>query len=106
MRPPTCRVAWDATFWGWNRIWLDPRFRDWNIESYLPSIRCPILCIQGEEDEYGTRAQLEAIRARVPRTTILMLPNCRHSPHRDQAETTLNRMVSFIATSEAVAGDP
>ena len=75
----------DATFWGWNDIWLDPQFRSWNIEEYLPAIRCPILCIQGEEDEYGTIAQVKAIEARVPATEILMLPNCKHSPHRDQA---------------------
>ena len=50
----------DETFWGWNDIWLDPRFRSWNIESYLETIRCPVLCIQGEEDEYGTPAQVES----------------------------------------------
>ena len=92
----------DATFWGWNDIWLSPEFRSWNIESYLPAIRCPILCIQGEEDEYGTIAQLKAIQARVPATEIVMLPDCKHSPHRDQAETTLQRMVEFVA---AVNGD-
>ncbi len=93
----------DATFWGWNDIWLDPQFRLWNIEEYLPAIRCPILCIQGEEDEYGTIAQVKAIQARVPATEILMLPNCKHSPHRDQPEATLERMAEFVA--EVVAGD-
>ena len=88
----------DATFWGWNDIWLDPRFRSWNIESYLESICCPILCIQGEQDEYGTRAQVEAIRARVAETEIVMLPNCAHSPHRDQREATLEKMAEFVAS--------
>ena len=87
----------DATFWGWNDIWLAPEFRLWNIEEYLPAIRCPILCIQGEEDEYGTIAQVKAIEARVPGTEILMLPNCKHSPHRDQPEATLERMAEFVA---------
>jgi pimeloyl-ACP methyl ester carboxylesterase len=86
----------DETFWGWNDIWLDPRFRSWNIESYLDSIRCPVLCIQGEEDEYGTPAQVEAIRTRVPGTEILMLPTCKHSPHRDQQEATLEKMIEFV----------
>ena len=90
----------DATFWGWNDIWLDPQFRSWNVEEYLPAIRCPILCIQGEEDEYGTIAQVKAVQARVPATEILILPNCRHSPHRDQAEATLERMVRFVAAVE------
>jgi len=96
----------DATFWGWNDIWLDPQFRSWNIEEYLPAIRCPILCIQGEEDEYGTVRQLEAIRERVPGTEILMLPNCKHSPHRDQPKATLERMVEFVAAvQEKVVAD-
>jgi pimeloyl-ACP methyl ester carboxylesterase len=87
----------DATFWGWNDIWLDPQFRSWNIEEYLPAIRCPILCIQGDEDEYGTIAQVKAIQARVPATEILMLPNCKHTPHRDQPEATLDGMAEFLA---------
>ena len=86
----------DETFWGWNDIWLDPEFRSWNIESYLPAIRCPILCIQGEGDEYGTRAQVEAIAARVPGSEVVMLANCQHSPHRDQAEATLEATLQFL----------
>jgi len=90
----------DATFWGWNNIWLDPDFRSWNIAEYLVAIRCPVLCIQGEDDEYGTIAQVEAIKAQVPQTEIVMLPNCRHSPHRDQTERTLERMVEFVVRLE------
>ncbi len=87
----------DETFWRWNDIWLDPDFRAWNIEQYLAGVRCPILCIQGEQDEYGTRAQLDAIMAQVPGTEIVMLPECRHSPHRDQPEATLALMSGFVA---------
>lgn len=97
----------DATFWGWNDIWLDPLFRTWNLASYLPQIRCPVLLIQGEQDEYGTVAQLDAIRARVPRAEVLLLPNCGHSPDRDHPETVLARMTEFIAgLGPATAGTP
>jgi pimeloyl-ACP methyl ester carboxylesterase len=88
----------DATFWGWNEIWLDPRFRAWNIESYLDSIRCPVLVIQGEDDEYGTIRQIEAIQERIPSTQVLLLPRCGHSPHRDQPAATLDRVAEFVAT--------
>ena len=50
------------TFWGWNDIWLHPEFRTWNIEEYLPRITCPTLVIQGLDDQYGTMAQVEAVR--------------------------------------------
>jgi pimeloyl-ACP methyl ester carboxylesterase len=89
----------DATFWDWNDIWLDPRFRSWNIESCLDSIRCPVLVIQGEDDEYGTVRQIEAIQARIPSTQVLLLPRCRHSPHRDQPEATLERVAEFVRKS-------
>ena len=87
----------DETFWGWNAIWLDPEFRSWNIESYLDVIRCPVLCIQGEQDEYGTRAQVEAIRSRVPGTELVMLADCKHSPHRDQREKALAALETFVS---------
>jgi len=92
----------DATFWGWNDIWLDPQFRTWNLESYLPQIRCPVLLIQGEQDEYGTVAQLESIRARVPQSEMRLLPECGHSPDRDAPETVLARMTEFIAGLEKI----
>ncbi len=96
----------DATFWGWNDIWLDPRFCRWNLESYLPQIHCPVLLIQGEQDEYGTTAQLDAIRPRVPQAEVLLLPDCGHSPDRDQPETVLARMTAFIAGLESAAARP
>ena len=86
----------DETFWAWNDIWLDPEFPAWNIESYLDSICCPVLCIQGEDDEYGTRAQVDTIVAKVPGAELVMLPNCGHSPHRDQRELTLAAMAEFV----------
>ncbi|HYL38774.1 MAG TPA: alpha/beta hydrolase [Bryobacteraceae bacterium] len=86
----------DETFWGWNNIWLDPRFRSWNIEEYLPAIQCPVLVIQGQDDEYGTVRQVEAIQAKAPQTEVLLLAHCGHAPHRDQPEATLENVAEFI----------
>ncbi len=86
------------TFWGWNDIWLAPEFRAWNIEEFLPRIGCPILAIQGEDDEYGSMAQIETIAKAVNRCELLRLANCRHAPHRDQAEVVLGAMSAFVAS--------
>lgn len=88
----------DHSFWGWNDIWLLPAFRQWNIEEFVPAVDCPILVIQGRDDEYGTPAQLESIKrlATVP-VEIALLPDCRHSPHRDQPARTLELIADFIA---------
>ena len=87
----------DATFRAWADIWLSGEFRLWNIEDYLPAIRCPVLAIQGEDDEYGTMAQLEAIARRARRVELLELADCRHSPHRDQPQATFDAIVRFVA---------
>ena len=87
----------EATFRGWNDIWLDPDFRDWNIEASLPGITAPVLVLQGEGDEYGSALQLEAIAAQAggPVDTLL-IPDCRHSPQRDQPEAVLTAMAEFV----------
>jgi pimeloyl-ACP methyl ester carboxylesterase len=91
----------DEMFRGWNDIWLDPRFRDWDIEEYLLPIMCPVLVIQGEDDEYGTVAHVEAIQRKVPGTQALILPRCGHSPHRDQRDLTLEVISKFVAAVSA-----
>lgn len=85
------------TFWGWNNIWLNPDFRNWNVEEYLPRIICPMLVIQGLDDQYGTMAQVEAIRKQSGGPVeVLKLKNCRHSPQRDQPKATLRAIAEFI----------
>jgi len=86
----------DSAFWGWNRIWLAPEFRDWNIEADLDRIRCPVLAVQGEDDEYGTLEQIRAIARRLPKTRLLVIPNCAHSPHRDQPQRLSSEAARFI----------
>ena len=87
----------DCAFWGWTDAWLDPDFLNWNLEEYLPGIKVPYLAIQGEDDQYGTVAQVEAIsRQAGTGAEILMLPDCAHTPHREQEAATFEAMTRFI----------
>ena len=86
-----------STFRGWNDIWLQPDFRAWNIEEYLPGVTAPVLVIQGEDDQYGTAAQVQAIARQVKGPVeTLMLARCAHSPHVDQREATLVAIAKFV----------
>ena len=85
------------TFHLWADAWLDPAFRQWNIEACLPRIRCPLLAIQGEDDAYGTMAQLDAIARQAGGSCeLLKLSNCGHSPHKDQPERVLDAVAGFV----------
>jgi pimeloyl-ACP methyl ester carboxylesterase len=88
----------DSAFWGWNDIWLDPDFRAWNIESYLKDIQCPVLAIQGENDEYGSLEQIYGIRRIATQTKLCIIPDCGHSPHRDQPEVVIDALSTFMAS--------
>jgi pimeloyl-ACP methyl ester carboxylesterase len=86
------------TFYGWADVWLDPQFESWDIrDDYLPGVRCPVLAIQGHDDEYGTMAQLDEIARRVAGPCeLLKLENCGHSPFRDQPEQVLQAAARFL----------
>jgi pimeloyl-ACP methyl ester carboxylesterase len=86
------------TFYGWADVWLDPEFKGWDIrEDYLPRVRCPVLAIQGHDDEYGTMAQLDEIKRRVGGPCeLLKLENCGHAPFRDQAELVVSQASNFV----------
>jgi pimeloyl-ACP methyl ester carboxylesterase len=86
------------TFYGWADVWRDNDFGVWDIrDEYLPSIRCPVLAIQGYDDEYGTMAQLDEIARRVQGPCeLLKLERCGHAPFRDQPEATLLAVKKFV----------
>ncbi len=107
----------DACFAAWVEVWLRPEFRAWTIEALLPWVSCPVLAMQGEQDEYGTLAQLAAVAARCGIVAVgaaggagassgaapaavapetLVLPGCGHTPHHQQRDAALAAMVRFV----------
>lgn len=86
----------DSAFWGWNDIWLHPTFRNWNISHEIARISCPLLAMQGTDDEYGTLEQVRGIARVLPHTSLLEIDDCGHSPHRDQADTVIAAIQAFV----------
>ncbi len=88
----------EIVFFRWADTWLDPAFRRWNIEHFLKNIVCPLLVIQGVDDEYATEAQVTGIASQVsgPVETF-MVPGCMHIPHVQATKAVLERMARFIS---------
>jgi len=82
---------------------VDPAFRAWNIEREMERVRCPVLAIQGEDDEYGTMAQIARLAHHVPQARLVKLAQCGHSPHRDQPERVVDAAASFVRTSQVIS---
>ncbi len=79
----------DSAFYGWCDVWLSKAFQSFDIRALLPSITCPAFAVQGENDVYGTMAQIDGIAQLAPQTQLLKLANCGHSPHIDQPDALL-----------------
>ncbi len=86
----------DSAFWGWNNIWLNPAFRHWNLTQAIKTITCPLLAVQGLDDEYGTLEQIHGIKRVLPHTQLLELSNCGHSPHRDRPDALIDACIAFV----------
>ena len=87
----------DAVFWAWANTWLSEEFKPWTIEHFLPHIKCPVLVIQGEEDEYGSLAQVDGIISQIAgETQKYIIPLIGHTPHKEAKELVLAQTVAFI----------
>ncbi len=87
----------DALFSAWADCWQSEPFTSWNMESALPGISCPALIIQGEGDEFGTKAQVDSIAAGLSGpANVMMVPGCDHIPHFQAAGTVLPAIAEFV----------
>ncbi|MEB2348900.1 MAG: alpha/beta hydrolase [Comamonadaceae bacterium] len=86
----------DSAFWGWNDVWLSQDFRRWNIEDEIRAITCPVLALQGLQDEYGTLAHVHGIAQRLPQARVVEIADCGHSPHRDQPRAVIDACCAFL----------
>jgi pimeloyl-ACP methyl ester carboxylesterase len=88
----------DNAFWQWNDVWLSEAFERFDITSDCQAITCPVLAVQGTNDEYGTLAQLDRLCHAVPHGQRLELTPCGHSPHRDQPQALTQALEAFLQT--------
>jgi pimeloyl-ACP methyl ester carboxylesterase len=93
----------DSAFWGWNDVWLSPAFRAWQIADELRTLTGPLLAVQGLDDVYGTLAQIRGLRTVAPQVQLLELPDCGHSPHRDQPQALIDAVQRFVAQATGAA---
>jgi pimeloyl-ACP methyl ester carboxylesterase len=87
----------ETIFYRWADRWLSSEYRNWNIRKELPKITCPVLLLQGDDDEYGTRDQIHGIAGRVSGPVhVKLIPHCGHVPHFQAKDAVLSEMTRFI----------
>jgi pimeloyl-ACP methyl ester carboxylesterase len=95
----------DAVFSAWLSIRESDSLLHAPLEQHLPTVRTPVLLLQGERDEYATALQAEALRPLAPNMRFVSLPAIGHTPHREQPEQVLDTIASFLdALPEPLSG--
>ncbi len=95
-------VKWhgDKAQWvldAWTRTWLSPARRSWSLDAALARVRCPVLAIHGDGDEYGSEAFPRRITKKVQGPARMeLLSACGHVPHRERREEVLRLAAGFI----------
>jgi len=93
----------DHTFRGWNDAWLNPDFTGWNVAEVIDYLRVPVLAIQGQQDQYGTLAQISELESRCyAPVDVEILNDCRHAPHQEQPQVVLAAVAEFCARLERI----
>lgn len=81
----------------WTGIWLSPGFRDWSLAPSLAEVRCPVLAIHGELDEFGSGEFPRAITLGVSGpASMSLIPDCGHVPHREREDQVLDLVERFL----------
>lgn len=90
----------DELFYAWANTWLSDEFYSWDIRQEIKDVQCPVLAIQGQNDQYGTVLQLEAIREAIPNTQVALLADCAHHPHLEKQAEVIELIVGFLTTKQ------
>lgn len=69
----------------------------------LAKIACPVLVLQGADDEFGSIWHLQAIKSAIADVQHECFPNTGHLPHREQADRVLNRVGRFLVDTTGFA---
>ena len=81
----------------WVDTWCSDAFKDWNLDAWLPKVRCAFLCLHGDHDEYGSTDHPHHLVSRTQGPANLhILPDCGHMPQREHALTVLELIRRFF----------
>jgi pimeloyl-ACP methyl ester carboxylesterase len=86
----------ELAFRNWHDVWLDPAFRTWTLEPEAERIECPVLLIQGADDQYGTLDQLDRIEARARGPVRRAIVPGGHRLHRESPRPVLREIARFV----------
>jgi pimeloyl-ACP methyl ester carboxylesterase len=86
----------DAVFAAWLSIRDSDSLLTLPLEAHLSPVRCPLLVVEGDHDEFATALQTDALRPLAPQMQLVRLTDTGHTPHRERPEVVLDEIAGFL----------
>jgi pimeloyl-ACP methyl ester carboxylesterase len=84
----------------WVDNWLSADFANWHLDQPLAELRCPLLSLHGDQDEFGSLAHPRRLaRLAAGSVQVQVLEGGGHVPHRQQPGWVLEAVVGFLRHS-------
>ncbi len=80
-----------AAKFGWQPRWFNP-----DLEKWLHRVKLPALVVWGDDDKIMPPVNASLWRRRLPAARLLVLNDCGHLPHVEQADTVARHVLGFL----------
>ncbi len=81
----------------WTQRWLSPEGRNWSMVHLLPQVNCPVLFIQGDQDNFGSMKQWDLIRENCKGdNTVFFMEKTGHHPHLERKKRVIEISTEFF----------
>jgi pimeloyl-ACP methyl ester carboxylesterase len=88
---------WEQVFQNWYTAWVNEATLSWDMRPLLHRITCPVLVVQGLEDEHATPRHAEDLADAIPTAELWLVEEGLHMLPRDLPETFNQRVLEFLA---------
>jgi pimeloyl-ACP methyl ester carboxylesterase len=94
----------EQVFHNWFDGWAREACLGWDMRPQLTAIPCPVLVVQGEDDEHAAPQHAIDIAAGIPGAELWLVPGARHMLPQDNAQVFNQRLIEFLGRCDRKDG--
>lgn len=92
---------YERVFSNWFDGWHRKEYLTWDMRPSLSHIRCPVLVVQGEKDEYATPQHAKDIAAEIAGSELWLVPEAGHMLPQENCDLFNPKLLQFLKAHHA-----
>jgi pimeloyl-ACP methyl ester carboxylesterase len=87
---------WERVFWNWYGGWANEATLSWDMRPLLLRVACPVLVVQGLQDEHATPRHAEDLASAIPAAELWLVEGGVHMLPRELPQIFNQRVLEFL----------